>query len=199
MLLILSLSQDTVYDWYKFTGVRPLTLTSRRLQLDVETGTRFGIAFEGRRISVVHEASVATPFLVSAAEARSLLGRATPYKGVVKGKKVGNQKLNGAKLVRDPSAQQVEPEPEKAPTNAKSIMTALRKVMDNPRTLVYRGVHRDITHDDVTYMFGIKPTGDASKWEAKAEKMMVKALPNLNCEVGALYGETATLLVKVIG
>ena len=201
MLLYITLSAaDPVYDWYKFTGVRPLHLSNRRYQVDVETGHRFGVLIEGRRISVVHESAPAVPFLVSAEQARSLLTRSAPYKGTVKGKKISNARLQGNQVKRDPQAKPPEePVAEKAPANAKTLMTALRKHLPNPRSLVYRGIHRDLTHDDTTFMFGIKPDGDEARWEAKTEKLMVKALANFDCEVGAVYGKTATLLVKVIG
>lgn len=219
MLLNLSLSaakpKYTEFDWFKFTGVRGVQLENKDYEVQIDAGERFGIFIAERGIFYVsHEDAPEVLFKTDAKTARSLMSRATYYKGRVKGKAVNNSRLvKGATVVRDPDAQPPQnPAPDtkpKAVGSAKDILTAIRaQRFPKPRSIVY--MRHALLHEEKVYYFDATSSYLESKlkadaWEKQAEKMLIAAMAGTSAEVGAVVQqptsktqpERAVLMVKV--
>lgn len=219
MLVNLSLSaakpQYTEFDWFKFTGARGVYLENKEYEVQIDAGERFGIFIAQRGVFyVVHEDLPTELFKCDAKTARSLMGRATYYKGRVKGKAVNNSRLvKGASVPRDPTAQPpADPAPDtktKAVGNAKDILTAVRKqAFPKPRSITYMRSadmgEGKVFYYDATSSY-VESKLKAEQWEKHAEKLLLAAMVGTSHEVGAVVQqptsktqpERAVLMVKV--
>ena len=213
MLRFLSLSAPldyTKFDWYKFSGTRPVKLETSKYTVQIDAGERIGIKFlDKNSFQVVHEDAPTVAFPCDAKTARSLLTRSTPYKGKVKNKAVNNSKLGGPTVERDPQGTppttDIKP---KITADAQSLLRAIRHYFLKPRSISYAGTveelmgHRYFFYD-ATASLDANPV-KGNKWVKESEALLLKAFEGTDCEVGAEIKQgtarqksVAYLIVKV--
>lgn len=101
MLLFVSLSAPRLpkikiedCDWYRFEGVRKVSVENPDFLADIEAKDRFGVIVLKNKFYLLHHDAPEVVFPIDAKIARSLLGRSKPYSGKIKGVKVSGKKLN---------------------------------------------------------------------------------------------------------
>lgn len=182
------------FEWYKFTGVRPIKLENKTHDVQIDAGERIGVRADKRnQFSVIHEDAPAIVFVCDAKTARSIVSRSTPYKGRVKGKAVNNSRLQGGtKVARDPTA--APPKENTAPPtktkSAQQMLIAIRaQPFHKPRSITYAGMVPTIDDHVLYYFDATSSYKEAVKadpvWEKFAEKLLVAAMAGTDCEVGA--------------
>lgn len=200
MLIVVSLSSKKAaikdYDWFKFEGKRKVALENKEYDLEVEANDVFGLrSIRKNLFHVVHRGDPDIVFACDAKIARSLLGRAKPFSGVIKGVRVKNEKT--AKLAKGP----VLPTGTREPTPYLTVpgsLTEDKKLTKLLHTIKLKGANRlvfikalPMPTGEVYYYYDASDTfneygkSKSAKWETDLQKAAVAALKSADFLVGA--------------
>lgn len=200
MLIVVSLSAKKAgiqdYDWFKFEGKRKVLLENKEYDLAIEIPDVFGLrSIRKNLFHVIHRDEPEIIFACDAKIARSLLGRAKPFEGTIKGVKVKNEKM--AKLAKGP----VLPTGTREPTPYMAVpgsLTEDKKLTKLLASIKLKGANRMVfikalpmPTGEVYHYYDAADTyneygkSKEAKWETDLQKAAVAALKSGNYLVGA--------------
>lgn len=188
-------------DWYRFEGKRKVSIENTEHEADIEEKDVFGIkAAKRNKFYVLHKDDPSVVFTVDAAVARSLLGRARPFTGVVSGIRVKKASDRNTPAREKLPAAPREPQPKKvfkAVPGSKAENTKLTQELHKTKfknagrlqflariPMPTGGIYN---YYDASETFESYKANQRDKWETELEKAIVKQVENGGYLVGATF------------